>query len=99
MALIDRTKFDLNGASEFLGWKCPSDSLTLGTQLIVNESQEAIFYKGGQALDLFGPGTHKLATGTRRRRLWRRHRGRGELIRVLLSRPSTLGFRDEEKDL
>lgn len=42
-------------------WRWPSESLTLGTQLIVNQSQEAIFYKGGQALDLFGPGTHTLA--------------------------------------
>ena len=60
MALIDRVKFD--GPTDVLVWKWPSESLTLGTQLVVNESQEAIFYKGGQALDLFGPGTHTLAT-------------------------------------
>lgn len=30
------------------------------SQLIVNESQEALFYKDGQALDLFGPGRHTL---------------------------------------
>ena len=32
------------------------------SQLIVNESQEALFYKEGQALDLFGPGRHALIT-------------------------------------
>ena len=32
------------------------------SQLIVNESQEALFYKEGQALDLFGPGRHALVT-------------------------------------
>ena len=32
------------------------------TQLIVNESQEAIFYKDGQALDLFKSGRHSLTT-------------------------------------
>lgn len=32
------------------------------SQLIVDESQEAIFYKDGQALDLFGPGRHTLTT-------------------------------------
>lgn len=32
------------------------------SQLIVNESQEALFYKEGQALDLFGPGRHTLST-------------------------------------
>lgn len=61
MAIIDRIKF--SGSSDVLVWKWPSDAITLGSQLIVNESQEAIFYKGGQALDLFGPGTHTLATG------------------------------------
>lgn len=30
------------------------------SQLIVHESQEAIFYKDGHALDLFGPGRHAL---------------------------------------
>jgi len=32
------------------------------SQLIVYESQEALFYKNGQALDLFGPGKHTLTT-------------------------------------
>ncbi|MCF7868547.1 MAG: SPFH domain-containing protein [Candidatus Cloacimonetes bacterium] len=58
--IIDRIKFD--GPNETLVWKFPYDNLTIGAQLIVNESQEAIFYKGGQALDLFGPGTHTLST-------------------------------------
>ena len=68
MALVDRIKFD--GPPGVLVWKWrradsnrPADDLALGAQLIVNEGQEAIFYKGGQALDLFGPGTHTLTTG------------------------------------
>ena len=32
------------------------------TQVIVNQSQEAILYKSGKALDLFGPGRHTLKT-------------------------------------
>lgn len=32
------------------------------SQLIVNESQEALFFKDGQALDLFGAGRHTLNT-------------------------------------
>ena len=32
------------------------------SQLIVYESQEAVFYKNGQALDLFGPGRHTLSS-------------------------------------
>lgn len=58
MALIDRIKFD--GGADDIVWKYPKDSIVWGGQLIVNESQEAIFFKGGQALDLFGPGTHTL---------------------------------------
>lgn len=30
------------------------------SQLVVHESQEALFFKDGQALDLFGPGRHTL---------------------------------------
>ena len=61
LALIDVVKYQ--GNPNFLVWKFPSDQLSLGSQLIVNESQEAIFFKGGQALDLFGAGTHTLSSG------------------------------------
>jgi hypothetical protein len=64
MALIDRLKYDgPGGQAPWLVYKHPSDNLVLGTQLIVNKSQEAIFFKGGNALDVFGPGTHTLAAG------------------------------------
>lgn len=33
-----------------------------GSQLTVRESQEAIFFRDGQALDVFGPGRHVLKT-------------------------------------
>ncbi len=33
-----------------------------GSQLIVHEEQEALFFKNGQALDLFPPGRHTLTT-------------------------------------
>ncbi len=61
MALIPRVKYDAPSES-VLVWRWPSEELTLGTQLVVNQSQEAILFKGGQALDVFGPGTHTLAT-------------------------------------
>ena len=60
MALINRIKFE--GAPETLAWKFPQDNIVLGDQLIVNESQEAVFYKDGKALDIFGPGVHTLNT-------------------------------------
>ena len=43
-------------------WKSPIEDFNTGTQLIVHESQEAIFFLNGQALDLFGPGRHTLET-------------------------------------
>jgi hypothetical protein len=43
-------------------WKSPIEDFNTGTQLIVHESQEAIFFMNGQALDLFGAGRHTLET-------------------------------------
>jgi len=43
-------------------WKSPIEDFNTGTQLIVHESQEAIFFLNGQALDLFGPGRYTLET-------------------------------------
>ena len=43
-------------------WKHPCEDFNTTTQLIVHESQEAIFFLNGQALDLFGPGRHMLET-------------------------------------
>ncbi|MBQ6755731.1 MAG: SPFH domain-containing protein [Oscillospiraceae bacterium] len=43
-------------------WKHPIEDFNYGSQLIVHESQEAIFFRDGQALDLFGPGRYTLET-------------------------------------
>ncbi len=43
-------------------WKHPIEDFNLGSQLIVHESQEAVFFLGGEALDTFGPGRHTLET-------------------------------------
>ena len=50
------------GDNETLVWKHPIEDFNLGSQLIVHESQEAVFFKDGQALDLFGPGRYTLET-------------------------------------
>lgn len=50
------------GDGDALIWKHPIEDFNLGSQLIVHESQEAIFFKDGQALDLFGPGRYTLET-------------------------------------
>ena len=43
-------------------WKHPCEDFNTTTQLIVHESQEALFFMNGQALDLFGPGRYTLET-------------------------------------
>lgn len=43
-------------------WKHPCEDFNTTTQLIVHESQEAVFFLNGQALDLFGPGRYTLET-------------------------------------
>lgn len=35
----------------------------IGSQVIVREGQNAVFYRNGQALDVFKPGMHTIATG------------------------------------
>lgn len=37
-------------------------SVRLGSQLVVRESQMAVFFRDGKALDVFGPGRHTLVT-------------------------------------
>lgn len=58
--LVDIIKYD--GEPETLVWKHPAEDFKLGTQLIVHESQEAVFLKDGRALDAFGAGRHTLET-------------------------------------
>ena len=44
-------------------WKHPNTDFVTGSQLIVHESQEAIFFRNGEALDSFGAGRYTLETG------------------------------------
>lgn len=67
MAIIDVLKYD--GPNNALVWKWRpkvdgkrEEELRLGTQLVVNQSQQALFIKGGQLLDIFEAGTHTLST-------------------------------------
>ncbi len=60
MKIADIIKYE--GDNSTFVWKCPVEDFNTTTQLIVHESQEAIFFMNGQALDLFGPGRYTLET-------------------------------------
>ena len=60
MAIVSVVKYD--GSPDVFAWKYPDSELGTWTQLIVNESQQAILFKGGQALDVFEAGRHTLST-------------------------------------
>lgn len=60
MAIIDVVKWD--GDPDTFAWKFPSTSLTNGSQLIVNETQQAFVVSGGIYDGPFGAGRHTLDT-------------------------------------
>ena len=66
MAVIDVLKYD--GPNNVLVWKWRprndgkrQEELRYGTQLVVNQSQQAVFLHGGQIADIFDAGTHTLS--------------------------------------
>lgn len=65
MALIDLVKLDAMSDEVVVAKFCSEhvDELRIGTQMVVNPSQEVILVKGGIALDTFPPGTHTIVTG------------------------------------
>ena len=63
MALLDVIKYDGENNRDWLIYKYPKSDFTLGSQLIVNQSQIALFYKAGEVADVFEAGTYTLKTG------------------------------------
>ncbi len=60
MGIADIIKYE--GDNSTFVWKHPCEDFNSLTQLIVHESQEAIFFMNGQALDLFPAGRYTLET-------------------------------------
>lgn len=58
------TIISYEGDNKTFAWKHPITDFVTGSQLIVHESQEAIFFRNGEALDSFSiPGRYTLETG------------------------------------
>lgn len=60
MAIVEVVKY--NGSSDIFAWKFPGEALATWSQLIVNESQEAVLIKDGKVYDVFESGRYKLST-------------------------------------
>ncbi len=61
MAIIDVVEWSPRGNNVY-AWRYPESNLSTATQLVVRESQEAVFFSKGQILGKFGPGKHRLTT-------------------------------------
>ncbi len=59
--IINLVRFDGLKSRDWLIYKFCSEDLVVGTQLIVQEGQIAIFVKGGTVADVFCPGTYTLS--------------------------------------
>src|SRR5574344_2479442 len=60
MELVNIIKYE--GDNSTFIWKHPCEDFNTTTQIIVNESQEAVFYMNGQILDRFEAGRYTLQT-------------------------------------
>src|SRR5215470_5463091 len=71
MGLIDKIRGEfidivewLDDSRDTLVWRFPrhDNEIKMGAQLVVRESQTAVFVNEGQLADVFGPGTYTLET-------------------------------------
>ena len=62
MAIIDLVRWAPQGNQTIYAYRFPETNLSTYTQLIVQESQEAILFSKGQIVGKFGPGKHTLNT-------------------------------------
>lgn len=62
--VIDLIQYADESADELVHREPESGSgeFRLGSQLVVRESQQAVFFRDGKALDVFGPGRHTIST-------------------------------------
>lgn len=61
MAFIDFVRWSPEG-ERIYAWRFPHTNLSTMTQLVVQESQEAVLFSKGQIVGKFGPGKHTLTT-------------------------------------
>lgn len=50
------------GRTDVMAWKCATEDFEFGARLNVHESQMAVFFRDGEAVEVLGPGMHVLET-------------------------------------
>ena len=61
MAILDIIQYT-DDSGQNLATRVGPSTVNMGSQLIVRESQAAVFFRDGKAYDTFGPGRHMLTT-------------------------------------
>ncbi|MEW6686549.1 MAG: SPFH domain-containing protein [Candidatus Edwardsbacteria bacterium] len=61
MPLVESVSWDV-ARKEDIAHRFPNLQLKLGSQVIVKENQEAVFFRDGKAYDVFGPGRHTISS-------------------------------------
>lgn len=62
MAIIDVVSWSPQGNKTIYAYCFPETNLSTYTQLLIQESQEAVLFSKGQIIGKFGPGKHTLST-------------------------------------
>ena len=57
------TTIESKNTGDYLIWKHPNRDLSIGSQIIVNESEEALLFENGQLLHILQSGKHKIESG------------------------------------
>ena len=50
-------------SSDYLIWKYPNREIEVGSQVIVNESEEALLFENGQLIEILDAGRHVIESG------------------------------------
>ena len=57
------TTIESTNTDNYLIWKHPNRNLSIDSQIIVNESEEALLFENGQLLHVLKAGKHKIKSG------------------------------------
>ena len=57
------TKIENKSTTDYILWKFPDKNISIGSQVIVHENEEALLFENGQLLTILKPGRHLVEAG------------------------------------